>query len=89
MKYGPTRGELWFRLGFSLAGLGLLAVAVAYRGIPSGPALVEVIGVAGLFFGGTAVWAGARLFRDRPSAEAAPGRPAPEPSNPGPRTPRR
>lgn len=65
MKYGPTRGELWFRLLFSLAGLCLLGVAVAYRGIPSGPALVEVIGVAGLFFGGTAIWAAIRLLRPR------------------------
>lgn len=65
MKHGPTRGEVWFRLWFSVAGLCLLGLAVAFRGIPSGPALVEVIGVAGLFFGGTAFWAALRLFRDR------------------------
>jgi xanthosine utilization system XapX-like protein len=55
-KFGPDRGELRFRLVFSLVGLALLGVAVAIRGIPSGPALVEVFGIAGLFFGGTAVW---------------------------------
>lgn len=53
---GPTRGEQWFRLAFSLAGLALLGVAVAVRGIAHAGALVEVVGIAGLFFGGTAVW---------------------------------
>ena len=35
-RFGPTRGELWFRLVFALAGLGLLGVAVAVRGFPAG-----------------------------------------------------
>lgn len=62
-KFGPTRGELWFRLGFSLCGLVLLAVAVAVRGFPAGPAMVEVGGIAGLFLGGTAIWSARRLIR--------------------------
>lgn len=62
---GPGRRELWFRLIFSLFGLALLAVAVAVRGIANAPALVEVIGIAGLFFGGTAVWTATRLWRQR------------------------
>jgi hypothetical protein len=62
-KYGPTRGELQFRLAFSLAGLAFLGVAIALRGLPQGPALVEVIGVAGLFFGGTAILSARRLIR--------------------------
>lgn len=53
---GPGRKELWFRLGFSLAGLVLLAVVVAVRGVGNAAALVEVVGIAGAFFGGTAVW---------------------------------
>lgn len=61
-KYGPTRGELWFRLGFSAAGLVFLLVAVAITGIPSGPAMFELFGIAGLFLGGTIVWAGRRLI---------------------------
>jgi len=60
-KYGPTRGELWFRLGFGPAGLALLAVAV--RGFPAGPAKVEVGGIAGVFPGGTVVMSARRLIR--------------------------
>ncbi|MDR7126258.1 hypothetical protein [Pseudotabrizicola sp. 4114] len=56
-KYGPTRGEYMIRLAISLGGLGLLAFAIAYRGWPEGPGLVEVVGFAGLFFGGSAVMA--------------------------------
>ncbi|MFD1344586.1 hypothetical protein [Litorisediminicola beolgyonensis] len=63
MARGPSRGELIFRLCFSLAGLALLGAAIAVRGWPQGPALFEVIGVAGLFFGGTAVWSAWRLWK--------------------------
>ncbi|MGR3503702.1 hypothetical protein [Pseudaestuariivita sp.] len=63
MRYGPTRGELKFRLVFSLAGLCLLAAALVLRGVPQGPALFEVIVVAGGFFGGTAVWTLVQLGR--------------------------
>jgi len=65
MSYGPTRGELWFRLAVSLAGFALMLGAVFYRGLPQGPAIVEVVGVAGLFFGGSAVWSAVRLWRGR------------------------
>lgn len=61
MKYGPSRRELWFRLAFSVAGLALMAVAVSVRS-PTGPAWVEVVGFAGLFFGGTALWTLWQLF---------------------------
>lgn len=50
-RYGPTRRELWVWLWISVGGLGLLAVAVLSRGIPTGPALVEVVVLAGLLFG--------------------------------------
>ena len=62
-KFGPTKSELRFRLIFSLCGLGLIVFALAYRGIPAGPALVEVVGLAGLFFGGTAIWTARKLLR--------------------------
>ena len=61
-KYGPTRGELWFRLWFSVAGLVFLGVAIGITGVPSGPAMFELFGIAGLFLGGTIVWAGRRLI---------------------------
>lgn len=56
-KFGPTRGEWLFRLVFSIVGLGMIGALIAIRGLPKGPGLVEVVGIAGLFFGGTAVMA--------------------------------
>lgn len=55
-KYGPSRGELKFRLYASLAGLALMAGALLFKGVPTGPAFFEVVIVAGGFFGGTALW---------------------------------
>ena len=62
MKYGPDRKEHWFRLVFSLAGLALMAVAVARHGV-QGIAWVEIVLFAGAFFGGSALWSGLRLWR--------------------------
>lgn len=62
---GPTKNELWFRLLFSLGGLALLIVAVIVRGISNSAALVEVVGIAGAFFGGTAIWSALKLARHR------------------------
>ncbi len=64
MKYGPGRGELWFRLAFSLSGLAFLAGAVAFRGI-SGIASAEIVLIALAFFGGTAIWSARSLWRVR------------------------
>lgn len=62
-KFGPSRAELWFRLWISVAGLGILAGAIAFRGWPTGPAMFEVIVIAGGFFGGTLVWTVLKLRR--------------------------
>jgi hypothetical protein len=62
---GPTKNELWFRLLFSLGGLALLIVTVMVRGISNSAALVEVVGIAGAFFGGTAIWSALKLARHR------------------------
>lgn len=62
--FGPTRGELIFRLCFSLAGLVLMIAAILYRGI-SGIAALEIVGIAGAFFGGTAIWTIRQLLKTR------------------------
>jgi hypothetical protein len=64
MKFGPSRGELWFRLAVSAFGLGMMITAVTMRGV-RGIAWVEVVGLASVFFGGTAVWTILRLLRTR------------------------
>lgn len=61
-KYGPTRGEWIFRLVFSLVGLGMMAVALSLHGV-RGIAWVEIVGIAGAFFGGSAIWAAWQLIR--------------------------
>lgn len=58
-----TRGEAWLRLAFCGTGLGLIGVALWGHGLPEGPGLVEVLGVAGLFFGVSGVRAVQRLRR--------------------------
>ena len=60
-KFGPSRKELKFRLYASLAGLVMLVTAIGLRGLPKGPAMFEVIGIAGAFFGGTFIWALVKL----------------------------
>lgn len=60
--YGPTRGELVFRLVFALCGLAFLLVAVAITGVPNAAAMVELFGIAGLFLVGTIIWSARRLM---------------------------
>ena len=62
-KFGPTRGELKFRLAFSLAGLALMVFAVVYRGV-GGIAWIEVVGISTVFFGGTAIWSAWKLLQN-------------------------
>lgn len=64
-KFAPTKADLKFRLGFSVAGLALLTGAVLFRGIPAGPAFVEVFGISTAFFGGTAVWTIRKLMKGK------------------------
>lgn len=65
-RFGPSRRELRFRLLVSLGGLALMLAALALHGVPTGPAFVEVVGIAGLFFGGTAIWSIRQLRRKGP-----------------------
>lgn len=50
-RFGPTRGELWFWLAVSAAGLAFMGLALWLRGVPEGPAIAEVVGIAGVVFG--------------------------------------
>jgi hypothetical protein len=63
--FGPSRKELWFRVFVGVGGIGLLGVALWVRGVPSGPALVEVIGFGGAFFAGTVGLSAYRLWKTR------------------------
>lgn len=69
-KFGPTRGELMFRLWVSIAGLGLLVATLFLRGMPTGPAMFEIIGIAGAFFGGTLIWTAHKLMQEDNSQES-------------------
>ena len=69
--YGPTRSDLIFRLGFSVAGLTLTGSALLYRGLPTGPGGWEAIGIATLFFGGTLIWTLRTLINRYHSERAA------------------
>jgi xanthosine utilization system XapX-like protein len=66
-RLGPTRGELKLRLAISLVGLALMIAALFWRGLPQGPAIVEVVGIAGLFFGGSAIWTLRKLIKGETS----------------------
>lgn len=61
--FGPTRGELWFRVAVSLGGLAMVSVLVALHGIPSGPGLIEVLAIPLLLFGGTLAISVRKLIR--------------------------
>lgn len=62
MKYGPSRGELKLRLAISVFGLALMGFALLTRGF-GGIAMVEVVLIAGTFFGGSAVLSARALLR--------------------------
>ncbi len=62
-KFGPTRGEHFFRLCAGLAGLVLLVGVFVHMGALKGPAFFELFGIGGLFFGGTAVWSAWKLIK--------------------------
>lgn len=65
--FGPSRGELVFRSVVSVFGLAFLGVVLWWRGVPDGPALIEVVGVTVVFFGGTLALSVWRLIkRDHP-----------------------
>lgn len=69
-KFGPTRGELRFRLILSGAGLVAVIAALLFRGLPTSAGGWEAIGIATLFFGGTFLYTLRKLVqRDHPDPE--------------------
>jgi hypothetical protein len=46
----PKRGERWFWLWASAGGFAPMAVALVVRGVPEGPAIAEVVGLATVVF---------------------------------------
>lgn len=79
MTHGPDRGELRFRLIFSLVGLAVLVGAVVFRGL-GGFAWTEVVLISAAFFGLSAAHA-ARALRRMNRQES--GQPAPQPDKTG------
>ncbi len=61
-KYGPSRGELKFRLVFSSVGFVVLVVALLTQGL-DGLAWLEVGLFGGLFLGGSALWSAWKLWK--------------------------
>ena len=55
-KFGPSRGELKFRLCMGLLICGLLVAAVFEKGVPKGLVGVELFVFAGAFGVGSVVW---------------------------------
>ena len=64
-RFGPSRGELKFRLVASLAGLAFLIGAYASHGI-SGIASLGIAIIGGGFFGGSALWSAWKLWKEPP-----------------------
>ena len=62
-KYAATRGELKFWLLISGAGLALMAGVLGVRGLPSGPALFEVVALPSVFLGWLFIRSVKRLIR--------------------------
>ncbi|MFK7869138.1 MAG: hypothetical protein AB8B58_07860 [Roseobacter sp.] len=61
--FGPSRTELKRRVAISSFGMLALVGAVGYRGWPPGFAMLEVLVIGGLFFGGTLLFSLRKLQR--------------------------
>lgn len=50
-RYAPSRGELKVWLGISLTASAIVIAVIITQGIPSGPALIEIVILPGALFG--------------------------------------
>jgi hypothetical protein len=62
-KYAASRGELQFWLILSLAGLCLMIGVLLKRGLPSGPAMFELVALPSVFLGFLFIRSVKRLIR--------------------------
>ncbi len=62
-KYGPSRGELKFRLCMGLFICGLLLATLLAKGVPTGLVGIELFVFAGAFGLGSVVWSLWKLRR--------------------------
>ena len=62
-KYGPTRGELKFRVAVSLFILVLMGAAMLIKGVPTGLVGIEMFLFCGGFALGTGGWSLWKLMR--------------------------
>ncbi len=62
-KFGPTRGELKFRLGVGVFVCGLLVVAAIVKGVPTGLVGIELFVFCGAFGLGSIIWSIWKLMR--------------------------
>lgn len=63
-RFGPTRGEYRFRMGFSLAGLAFMVGALIWHEGAMGLAMSEVFILSTAFLGGSAVHSAWRLRKE-------------------------
>lgn len=68
-KFDPPKGELLFRLMFSLGGLALTAFAIAGSGWPIGLVQTELLVIAVVFFVGSALWSAWKLWKRSAGAD--------------------
>ncbi len=62
-KYGPSRGELKFRLCMGLFICGLLLATLLAKGVPAGLVGIELFVFAGAFGLGSVIWSLWKLRR--------------------------
>jgi len=62
-KFGPSRGELKFRLCMGLLICGLLVAALFVHGVPRGLVGVELFVFAGAFGVGSVLWSLWKLYK--------------------------
>lgn len=64
-KYGPSRGEHWFRVAAGIVILCGVGLGLAIHGFSGGPAMLEIVGVGGGLGALLVVTSGLKLWRGK------------------------